>query len=101
MELDERYATTVVGVAGGYPGSYAKGRKIEGLELDRFATVFQAGTKQSGEETLTNGGRVIAVTGMDDDLNGALSKAYDGINSINWEDMNYRKDIGQDILALM
>lgn len=99
LELDERFACTVVGVAGGYPGSYAKGKVIEGLELDRQATVFQAGTKQDGQNTLTNGGRVIAVTGMDDNLKSALAKAYTGIASIGWDEMNYRKDIGQDVLA--
>lgn len=101
LVLDDRFACTVVGVAGGYPGSYTKGKVIEGLELDQNATVFQAGTKLDGQNTVTNGGRVIAVTGMDNDLEAALEKAYKGISGIHWEEMNYRKDIGQDILALM
>ena len=101
VEIDERYACTVVGVAGGYPGTYHKGDVIEGLEDERNSTIFQAGTLKSGEQTVTNGGRIIAVTGMDYVLENALHKAYAGISSIDWKDMNFRKDIGQDILSLV
>ena len=100
VDIDGRYACTVVGVAGGYPGSYKKGDIIEGLESERKSAVFQAGTKKSGDHTVTNGGRVIAVTGMDASLENALDRAYSGISSIDWPGMNYRKDIGKDILAL-
>jgi phosphoribosylamine--glycine ligase len=100
LDIDERYACTVVGVAAGYPGTYEKGDVIEGLENERNAAVFQAGTKKSGDQTVTNGGRVIAVTGMDASLENAVARAYSGISSISWPGMNFRKDIGQDIILL-
>ena len=101
LEIDDRFACTVVGVAGGYPGTYNKGDVIEGLENERNSTVFQAGTIKSGDQTVTNGGRIIAVTGMDYVLENAINKAYSGISSIKWKDMHFRTDIGRDVLSLV
>lgn len=98
--LDARTATTVVQVAGGYPGSYAKGREIAGLDQNSPAQIFHAGTKADGDKILTSGGRVLAHTGLGDTLQEALNKSYQSIDLVSWQEHNYRKDIGQDLLRL-
>lgn len=101
-ELDEQAATTVVMVAGGYPGSYAKGSTISGIDSVDEAMVFHAGTKNSEEGTVvTNGGRILAITGKGDSVAKALENSYNGIGKISWQDEYHRKDIGQDILRLL
>jgi len=100
LDIDEQAASTVVGVSKGYPGSYEKGKSIQGLADVTDALIIHAGTKPADYEILTNGGRVLAVTGKGDTLEDALNKSYNGINHINWDGMYYRKDIGKDILAL-
>lgn len=100
IDIDQRTATTVVGVSEGYPGSYEKGKSIHGLSDITDSLIMHAGTKPSGYEILTNGGRVLAVTGMGATLEDALKKSYNGINHIQWDGMYFRKDIGKDILAL-
>lgn len=102
LELDDQTATTVVMVSGGYPGSYDKGHTITGIEQVKDATVFHAGTTL-GEDgsTLTNGGRVLAITGKGNSVENALENAYNGVAQITWQDEYHRKDIGQDILRLI
>jgi len=101
LEIDPSHATTVVLVTGDYPGNYEKGNEINGLELEHDDTiVFHAGTKQVGDKTLTNGGRVLAVTGLGNSMDSALEKSYKAASSISWKDMNYRHDIGQDLIRL-
>lgn len=100
LEINPETATTVVAVAEGYPGSYEKGRKMTGLDHDFKGLVFHAGTAQQGADIVTNGGRVIASTGMGADIQSALDQSYENLQSIQWEGMNFRKDIGQDLLAL-
>ena len=100
LKLDERTASTVVGVAGGYPQSYAKGDVITGLDKTNAATVFHAGTKAENGNTVTNGGRVIAVTGKGSSLKEALNNSYSTLEQIHWNNIYFRKDIGQDLLAL-
>lgn len=100
-EEDARIATTVVMVAGGYPEAYDKGDEISGLNNAADAIVFHAGTKTGSDGTVqTNGGRVLAITGMSDSIQGALDKSYDGAKQISWKGAYYRGDIGQDLLAL-
>ena len=101
-ELDDQACTTVVMVSGGYPGSYAKGEVISGIENVEDAIVFHAGTK-TGEngEVLTNGGRVLAITGKGDSVAKALENSYNGLSKISWKDEYHRGDIGQDILRLL
>jgi len=79
---------------------YQKGKIIKGLEDVENAIVFHAGTAQQGNEIVTAGGRVLAITGMGENLNTALKNAYSGINKVCWDDIYFRKDIGQDLLAL-
>ncbi len=98
IEFEDKVATTVVAVAGGYPGSYEKGKAISGLGSDSRGITFHAGTKESNAEVVTNGGRVLACTGMAESIQGALDISYETIQQISWEEMNYRKDIGQDLL---
>lgn len=100
LEVNPNFASTVVLVSGGYPGSYEKNKSIHGLADVTNALVIHAGTKQQDYEILTNGGRVLAITGMGDSLEKALDIAYNGAKSIRWEDVYFRKDIGKDILRL-
>ncbi|MBO3699144.1 phosphoribosylamine--glycine ligase [Roseivirga sp. E12] len=102
FEVDAEAATTVVMVAGGYPEAYEKGHPIEGIDTVSGATVFHAGTKLSESgEVVTNGGRVLAITGRGVSVAKALENSYNGIANISWQDVYHRRDIGQDILQLI
>ena len=98
VSVDSDYALTLALVSGGYPGDYEKGKKISGLSEDGKALVFHAGTKRDKDAVLTDGGRVLAVTGKGVSLQEARKAAYDAASEISWEDFYYRKDIGQDLL---
>ncbi len=98
-EHDPRAAATVIAVSGGYPGSYAKGREITGNLSPEQSIVFHAGTKTTADGTLvTDGGRVLAVTSYGTDLADALAKSYASLADIHFDGMNYRRDIGRDVL---
>ena len=99
IEIDKRSATTVMLVSGGYPEAYEKGKIISGIENVNDSIVFHAGTSADKDgNTITNGGRVIAVTSYGNDLlTEALSKSYSSIEKIKFDKMNYRKDIGFDL----
>lgn len=99
LEVSDEFAATVVLVSAGYPGAYKKGKRISGIENVKEALVFHAGTAAEGEAVLTNGGRVIAVTGMGASMNEAMEQAYQGVDNIVWEGKNFRKDIGQDLMV--
>jgi phosphoribosylamine--glycine ligase len=101
VEWSDQAAVTVVLASEGYPNSYPKGRTIKGAEqwLEKEDTViFHAGTKMINGELVTTGGRVLAVTGLDNDLASARDKAYKAIQSIQFDGMHYRKDIGAKAL---
>lgn len=104
LEIQDFTTATVVMVAGGYPGEYKKGFEIIGLETagkENKSIIFHAGTNlDDSGRVLTNGGRVMAITGIGINLNGALQNAYQTVSEICWEDLYFRKDIGQDILDL-
>ena len=100
LDVSDRYASTVVMVSAGYPGSYEKNKSIQGLADVTNALVIHAGTKQQDYEVLTNGGRVLSVTGSGESLSQALKASYHGVENIHWEGAYYRKDIGKDILRL-
>lgn len=94
---------TVVMVAGGYPGAYEKGKTISGLEKNTLenALTFHAGTQTTNSGTIgTNGGRVMGITGIGATTEEAIRNAYERVDQIRWENVNFRKDIGQDILEL-
>jgi phosphoribosylamine--glycine ligase len=100
IDISDDYATAVIAVSGGYPGSFEKGKEISGLGKVDDALIFQAGVKESGDGLVTSGGRVCAVVGMDSTMEGALEKAYEGISQIEFEKMYFRKDIGRDLQKL-
>jgi len=101
LSVNPETAVTVILASGGYPGSYDKGKIIHGIEKVDQATVFHAGTRLNDKNDIeTNGGRVLAVTGSGTSLKQALGKAYQGVYQVSWDGMTYRKDIGQDLLAL-
>ncbi len=97
MEQSTDFCTTVMVVSEGYPGSYPKGKEITGLENVNDALVFHAGTKQENGKVLTNGGRVIAMSGRGETKEAALSKSYAAAKTICYEGIQYRKDIGFDL----
>ncbi|MDR0755194.1 MAG: phosphoribosylamine--glycine ligase [Prevotellaceae bacterium] len=94
----EQTAVTVICASGGYPDSYKKGIEISGTENVNESIVFQAGTSICDDKLQTSGGRVLAVTSLDDTIEGALKKSYESIAKIRFQNMYFRKDIGQDIL---
>ncbi len=97
FELDERSATTVMIVSGGYPEAYEKGKVISGLETIDDSLVFHAGTRGKDGEIVTNGGRVIAITSFDKDFRTALQTSYKNVKKLSFDKMNYRTDIGFDL----
>jgi phosphoribosylamine--glycine ligase len=97
IEIDPQTAVTVMLVSGGYPEAYEKGKQITGLEDIKESMVFHAGAKNVAGTILTSGGRVMTVTSYGDDLRSALKTSYKSIESIRFEAMNYRTDIGFDL----
>lgn len=94
-------AACVVMASGGYPVKYENGKEITGLDekgQTRGVFVYHAGTKYADGKFLTAGGRVLGVTAAGDDLQDALDKAYAGVETISFEKVHYRKDIGQRAL---
>lgn len=100
FELDSRYCTTVMLVAGGYPGAYEKGNAITGFDAVSNSIVFHAGTKPADNAVVTNGGRVLAVSSFGEEMEEALKQSYANVAKLHFKDMYYRKDIGQDLLKL-
>jgi phosphoribosylamine--glycine ligase len=97
FEIDERSAATIMLVSGGYPEDYEKGKVITGLDKVEGSIAFHAGTKLENDTVVTNGGRVIAVTSYGADFNEAIKKSYQNIDKLNFDKMNFRKDIGFDL----
>jgi phosphoribosylamine--glycine ligase len=96
LEWSPDAAVCVVLASGGYPGSYATGKKISGLEEAaqvEGVQVFHAGTEKRGSEYFTTGGRVLGVTARARDLAAAVDRAYAACGRIQFEGMHYRKDI--------
>jgi phosphoribosylamine--glycine ligase len=93
-------AACVVLASGGYPGKYLTGYPIAGLEAEKpDAVVFHAGTKFSDGKIVSAGGRVLGVTGLGADIQQALKAAYERIQPIRFEGMQYRTDIGWRVLG--
>ncbi len=97
LQLDERTATTVMAVSGGYPEAYEKGKEITGFENITNATVFHAGTTLQENKVVTSGGRVLAVTAFGKDHKEALALSYQNIEKLKYDKMYYRKDLGFDL----
>jgi len=96
IEWDERFALGVVMASNGYPEKYETGFPISGIVKENETTkVFHCGTKKKGEEILSNGGRVLCVTGLGSNLGNAFENAYEATSKITWNGVFYRKDIGK------
>jgi len=98
FKVDPQFATTVVMVSGGYPGNYEKGFEVKGLDKPTESLVFHSGTSLTNGQVVTNGGRVFAVTSLDETMQGALDKSYRTAHQINFDYAYYRKDIGKDLM---
>ena len=98
IETDPRFAATVVAVSGGYPGEYEKGKPIDGLDLiqEEDSIVFHAGTKQEGDNIVTAGGRVLAVTSFGSNLYKAVEKSMSILEIVEFDGMHFRQDIGYE-----
>lgn len=95
LDWDRRTALGVVLAAHGYPDAPRKGDRINGIPAETaHAVTFHAGTTFDGEKLVTSGGRVLCVVGLADSVRGAQQAAYETINQINFEGMQYRRDIG-------
>jgi phosphoribosylamine--glycine ligase len=94
-EWDDRACVTVVLASGGYPGSYETGVPVSGLDaaVSDAAVVFHAGTRRDGDDIVTAGGRVLAVTGYGDDVADARAAAYAAADAITFEGLHRRSDI--------
>jgi phosphoribosylamine--glycine ligase len=97
FEMDDRIVTTVMLVAGGYPEEYEKGKTITRLDEVEGSIVFHAGTTFSGNDIVTNGGRVISVSSYGDTMQSALDKSFKNAELIDFDGKYYRKDIGFDL----
>ena len=96
VEWSDKAAVGVVMASGGYPGSYKKGLPITGLKATgamEDVVVFHAGTREEDGKILTNGGRVLGVTAVADDIPSAQQKAYDAVDKIHFEGAHFRQDI--------
>ncbi len=100
-EWDGRCAIGVVLAAGGYPGSYAKGVPIRGLDAAQPDTVkvFHAGTALDGGQVVTSGGRVLCVTALGEDIAAAQKACYEAADKIGWDGVTLRRDIGWRAIA--
>jgi phosphoribosylamine--glycine ligase len=101
IQWSNQSAACIVCASAGYPGPHQTGKIISGLNhlKNNDVIVFQAGTKLVGDETVTNGGRVLGVTATGKDLNEALANAYQNVNQISFEGMQYRPDIGRKAIC--
>lgn len=97
LEIDSRFVTTVMLVSGGYPGDYEKGKIMTGFETVSDSLLFHAGTKKEGDNIVTDGGRVIAISSYGQTKREALETSYKNAEKITFEGRYYRKDIGFDL----
>ena len=95
-DWDHRAALGVVIAAGGYPDAYQKGDVISGLSTEEKADrkIFQAGTQQQGDNIVTSGGRVLCACALGETIQEAQTKAYELVDTVKWDNMFYRTDIG-------
>ena len=102
IEWDNRASVCVVMASKGYPGDYEKGKIIGGLnEVSRLEGifVFHAGTALKDGQIVTNGGRVLGVTGLGEDIPRAIERTYQAVKKISWDGVQYRTDIGQKAMC--
>jgi phosphoribosylamine--glycine ligase len=97
ITIDERAATTVMLVSGGYPEAYEKGKEITGVEKITDSIAFHAGAIEKEGKVVTSGGRVMAITSYGNTYQEAIKKSYQSIEKLHFDKMYYRKDIGFDL----
>jgi phosphoribosylamine--glycine ligase len=97
IDIDERAATTIMLVSGGYPEAYEKGKVITGIDTIEDSIPFHAGAQLEDGKVVTSGGRVIAITSYGDTYQEAIKKSYQSIDKLQFDKMYYRKDIGFDL----
>lgn len=95
--FDNRHAVTVMLVSGGYPENYEKGKVITGLDEVSGSIAFHAGTTTKGDQIVTDGGRVIAVSSYGNSKDEALLQSFENVRKIKFDKKNFRKDIGFDL----
>ena len=98
LRISGKTAATIMCVAGGYPGEYLKDRTVTGLDNVRGSIAFHAGTTLQGDEVKTSGGRVLAITSLQEDLFTALQQATLDASRIYYDGKYFRKDIGFDLI---
>ena len=98
VKFSDKSACCVIMASAGYPQSYEKGFEMT-IPADIAPDVFVAGAKKDGDKLLTNGGRVLGVTSIDDTLAGAIAKSYAKVEKIHFGNAYYRHDIGARALA--
>lgn len=97
IQKDPRFATTVMAVSGGYPGDYARGFEITGLDASsEDVLLFHAGTAEKDGKIITSGGRVLCATAFANTVAEAVAKSKERLAGVNFEGMYYRKDIGYE-----
>lgn len=98
LKISSKHAATVFAVSAGYPEKYEKNKEIQGIEeVQSPSIVFQAGTTQNNGSTRTNGGRVLAITSLEDNWKKSLESSYGAMQKVCFEGIYYRKDIGFDL----
>lgn len=101
LQVDSRFATTIVAVSGGYPNEYEKGFSITGLNLaEEDSFIFHSGTKTENDKVVTNGGRVVCATALADQLEEALNRSKELAEAISFEGKYFRRDIGFEFIPL-
>jgi phosphoribosylamine--glycine ligase len=98
FSINPKTATTVMLVSGGYPEAYEKGKVMTGFDDVTDSIVYHAGTTIKDNQVVTSGGRVMAITSFGNTIQEALNTSYSSIDKIHFEKMNYRKDIGFDLI---
>lgn len=97
LTIDPRYAVTVMLVSAGYPGSYEKGKLMTGWDNVKESVLFHAGTKQTAEGIVTNGGRVLAISSYGNSKSEALACSFNNAAIVDFEGKYFRSDIGFDL----
>ncbi|RNC88191.1 MAG: phosphoribosylamine--glycine ligase [Winogradskyella sp.] len=97
IEIDQRAATTIMLVSGGYPEAYEKGKEINGVDTIQDSIPFHAGAQLKDNKIVTSGGRVMAITSFGETHQEAIKKSYQSIDRLSFDKMYYRKDIGFDL----
>ncbi|GAA4268722.1 phosphoribosylamine--glycine ligase [Hyunsoonleella aestuarii] len=97
IDIDNRAATTIMTVSGGYPEAYEKGKEITGIDSIKDSIPFHAGAQIKDGKIVTSGGRVMAITSYGNSYQEAIKKSYQSIEKLHFDKMYYRKDIGFDL----